>query len=58
MENVMVDDDVDIQGFYGRIRRGPLMRQLKRHVSDPVLLNLVRQYLHYSVERGDEFYTP
>lgn len=42
----------DIQGFYGHIRRGPLMRQLKRHVSDPVLLNLVRQYLHYSVERG------
>lgn len=34
------------------------MRQLKRHVSDPVLLNLVRQYLHYSVERGGEFYTP
>ncbi|EGH0794879.1 hypothetical protein N3391_003245 [Salmonella enterica subsp. enterica serovar Montevideo] len=48
----------DIQGFYGHIRRGPLMRQLKRHVSDPVLLNLVRQYLHYSVERGGEFYTP
>lgn len=48
----------DIQGFYGHIRRGPLMRQLKRHVSAPVLLNLVRQYLHYSVERGGEFYTP
>lgn len=48
----------DIQGFYGHIRRGPLLRQLKRHVSDPVLLELVRQYLHYSVERGGEFYTP
>ncbi len=34
------------------------MRQLKRHVQDPVLLNLVRQYLHYSVERGGEFHTP
>ncbi|WP_449543076.1 reverse transcriptase domain-containing protein [Enterobacter ludwigii] len=48
----------DIQGFYSHIRRGPLMRQLNLHVSDPVLLNLVRQYLHYSVERGGEFYTP
>lgn len=48
----------DIQGFYAHIRRGPLMRQLKRHVQDPVLLDLVRQYLHYSVERGGEFHTP
>lgn len=48
----------DIQGFYGHIRRGPLMRQLRRHISDPVLLGVVRQYLHYSVERGGEFYTP
>lgn len=48
----------DIQGFYGHIRRRPLMRQVKRHVQDPVLLNLVQQYLHYSVERGGEFHTP
>lgn len=49
----------DLQGFYAHIRRGPLMRQLKRHVKAPVLLNLVRQYLHYSVERGGgEFHTP
>lgn len=48
----------DIQGFYGRIRRGRLLRQIKRHVRDPNLLNIVHQYLHYSVEWGGEFYSP
>ncbi|MDU3300095.1 MAG: reverse transcriptase domain-containing protein [Enterobacter ludwigii] len=48
----------DIRGFYGHIRRVPLMQALRRYVKDPLLLNLVNQYLHYSVEDGGEFYTP
>ena len=45
----------DIRGFYGHIRRSPLMRQIRRYVKDPLLLSLVHQYLHYSVEDGGEF---
>ncbi|WP_370446911.1 MULTISPECIES: reverse transcriptase domain-containing protein [Lelliottia] len=48
----------NIRGFNDHIRRAPLMRQIKRYVKDPLLLNLVYQYLHYSVEDGVEFYTP
>lgn len=48
----------DIRGFYAHIRRGPLFRQLRRFVFDARLLDLVWQYLNYTVERGGEFYTP
>ncbi|PWI77125.1 hypothetical protein DEO48_25995, partial [Enterobacter sp. CGMCC 5087] len=48
----------DIRGFYAHIRHGLLYRQLRRHVADPVLLDLLKQFLHYSVEWGGEFHTP
>lgn len=48
----------DIRGYYRHIRKEPLYHQVCRHVGDPVLRDLVHQYLYYSVEEGGEFYTP
>lgn len=48
----------DIRGYYGRIDKHLLYQQLERHVRSPVLLNLLWQFLHYSVEDGGTFHTP
>ncbi|EMG7889731.1 transposase [Enterobacter hormaechei] len=48
----------DIQGYYATIDKSRLYDQLCRHVSHPVLLNLLWQFLHYSVEQGGNFHTP
>ena len=48
----------DIRGYYRHIRKTQVMSQVERYVSCPVLQQLIRQYLHYSVEHGGEFITP
>lgn len=48
----------DIKGYYATIDKSRLYDQLCRHVSHPVLLNLLWQFLHYSVEQGGNFHTP
>lgn len=48
----------DIKGYYGNITKKKVIEQVKRHIADPVLLGLIDQYLHYTVEAGGEFYTP
>lgn len=48
----------DIRGYYARISKTLLYEQLCRYVSSPVLRDLLRQFLHYSVEDGGEFHTP
>lgn len=48
----------DIRGYYGAMNKSRVMRQLAQYVDDPVLLDLVSQYLHYTVEDGGEFHTP
>ncbi|WP_071888894.1 reverse transcriptase domain-containing protein [Serratia liquefaciens] len=48
----------DIKGYYGAITKKTVMEQVRRYVADPVLLGLIDQYLHYTVEQGGEFYTP
>lgn len=48
----------DIRGYYGAINKATVLRQVQLYVQDPILLGLVRQYLHYTVEDGGEFYTP
>lgn len=48
----------DIKGYYGAITKKTVMAQVRRYVADPVLLGLIDQYLHYTVEQGGEFYTP
>lgn len=48
----------DIRGYYARIDKSILFQQVQRHVHHPILLDLVRQFLHYSVEDGGTFHTP
>lgn len=48
----------DIRGYYGNINKDILFRQCKKHVSDPMLLSLSHQFIHYSVEDSGEFHTP
>ncbi|HGM5308652.1 TPA: reverse transcriptase domain-containing protein [Serratia marcescens] len=48
----------DIKGYYATIDKTRLYDQLCRHISHPVLLNLLWQFLHYSVEQGGNFHTP
>lgn len=48
----------DIRGYYRHIRKGQVLSQVERYVSDPVLVGLITQYLYYSVEDAGEFHTP
>lgn len=48
----------DIRGYYRHIRKDSVYDLVCRHLGHPVLRELVRQYLYYSVEEGGEFYTP
>ncbi|BBG67763.1 reverse transcriptase domain-containing protein [Serratia marcescens] len=48
----------DIKGYYAAIDKQRLYTQLVGHVTHPVLLDLLAQLLHYSVEDGGNFHTP
>ncbi|ULH10496.1 hypothetical protein MF265_21635 [Serratia marcescens] len=48
----------DVKGYYRNINKDLLMNQVNQHITDPVLLGLIHQYLHYTVEDGGEFHTP
>lgn len=48
----------DIKGYYANISKSVLLDQLKRHVKNAAYMNILTQYVHYSVEDGGEFYTP
>ncbi|ELY3087856.1 transposase [Klebsiella aerogenes] len=48
----------DIRGYYRHIRKEQVMHIVQHYVADPVLQDLIRQYVYYSVEDGGEFYTP
>ncbi|WP_375056777.1 hypothetical protein [Zobellella sp. DQSA1] len=48
----------DIRGYYRHIRKGQVLALVERHVADPICVDLIAQYLHYSVEDGGEFHTP
>ncbi len=48
----------DIRGYYRNIDKTQLQCHIQIYVPDPVLLSLLYQYLHYSVEDGGEIYTP
>ncbi len=48
----------DIKGYYAAIDKSRLYNQLTRHISHPVLLNLLWQFLHHCVEDGGNFHTP
>ncbi|EAA4084737.1 hypothetical protein DO628_22935 [Salmonella enterica subsp. salamae] len=48
----------DICGYYRHIRKDMLYTQVCRSVREPVLQELIRQFIYYSVEEGGEFHTP
>jgi len=48
----------DIRGYYRHIRKQTLLSQVRQHIQDPVLTDLVDQYIHYTVEDGGTFHTP
>ncbi len=48
----------DIRGYYRNISKETLLNQVRQHVQDPVLTELIRQYIHYTVEDGGAFHTP
>lgn len=48
----------DIRGYYRNINKQTLIKQVRHHVTSPVLRDLVQQYVHYTVEDGGTFHTP
>jgi RNA-directed DNA polymerase len=48
----------DIKGYYAHIDKHQLFELLAEHVKCPILLNLLGQFLAYSVEKGGLFHTP
>ncbi|MEM5507219.1 reverse transcriptase domain-containing protein [Shewanella frigidimarina] len=48
----------DIKGYYANINNQQLLEQLRPYVDDAIVLNLLYQFLHYSVEKSGVFHTP
>jgi len=48
----------DIRGYYANINKMQLLNLLAKHIDCPILLNLLAQFLNYSVENGGNFHTP
>lgn len=48
----------DIKGYYANINKSLLLAQIREHVSDVIVLNLIAQFLYYTVENGGNFHTP
>ena len=42
----------DVRGYYANIAHAPLLEELRQHVDDPTILDLVSQYCHRTVVRG------
>ena len=48
----------DIKGYYAQINKHQLLAQLAAIIPCKVIINLLSQYLFYSVEEGGNFHTP
>ncbi|WP_373226772.1 reverse transcriptase domain-containing protein [Enterobacter cloacae complex sp. ESBL7] len=48
----------DVRGYYGSINKQNLLACVFRQIQQPVLRDLITQYVHYTVEYGGEFHTP
>ncbi len=48
----------DIRGYYANIDKHQLLALLARHVKCPITMNLLGQFLFYSVEKGGNFHEP
>jgi len=48
----------DIRGYYQHMQKSQLNALADKWVKDPILRDLITQYIGYSVEEGGEFHTP
>lgn len=48
----------DIRGYYAAINKEQVLKHVKSHVGNPVLYDLIEQYVKYSVEQGGSFHFP
>lgn len=48
----------DIRGYYLHIRKQQLWHHVCRFIRSPMLQNIIKQYIWYTVEHGGEFLTP
>ncbi|MDQ6962500.1 MAG: reverse transcriptase domain-containing protein [Mariprofundaceae bacterium] len=48
----------DIRGYDANINKHQLVEQLAQYIHDPIILNLLAQYIYYTVEYGGTFHTP
>jgi RNA-directed DNA polymerase len=48
----------DIRAYYANINKAQLFALLQRHITCPVILDLLQQFLYYTVEKGCNFHTP
>lgn len=48
----------DIRGYYASIDKLQLLELLARQINCPITMELLSQFLYYSVEKGGNFHTP
>ncbi|WP_208854226.1 reverse transcriptase/maturase family protein [Aeromonas fluvialis] len=48
----------DIKGYYANINKHQLLELLAKRIDCPLLMNLLGQFMFYSVETGGNFHTP
>ena len=48
----------DVKGYYANMDKAILLSQVRKSVTQPGLLALITQYVHYTVEDGGTFHTP
>ena len=48
----------DIRGYYQHIQKPQVLSLVRQWVKEPVLINLIEQYLYYTVEDCGEFHSP
>lgn len=48
----------DIRGYYANIDKMQLLHLVSRHVGCPIVMDLLAQFLGYTVEKGGNFHTP
>jgi RNA-directed DNA polymerase len=48
----------DIKGYYANIDKHQLLSLLSQYIKCPIIMNLLGQFLFYSIEYGGNFHTP
>ncbi|WP_318477088.1 hypothetical protein [Photobacterium leiognathi] len=48
----------DIKGYYSNVKKNILLQQIRQYIDDPIVLDLISQFIYYTVENGGLFHTP